>query len=154
MKTKIFGLCGMFLIASLFFAFLAEGFERLPIIGGESIGPARLGMTEAEIKTLRTEDSPCPVEAVFQDGRAVELRTSSGGGCATPEGMMASTYSSHFLKTLYGSPEAIREEKEHYEGVTVDWWYYYRLGLAFRVMYAGDGNLVQMIAVFPKGTDI
>ena len=155
MKTKIIGLGGMVLIASLLSALLAEGFERLPIIGGESIGPAKLGMTEAEIKELKTEDSPCPVEAVFQDGRAVELRTASGGGCATPEGMMASTYSAHFLKSLYGNPEAIKEEKEHYEKVTADWWYYYKLGLAFRVMYTKDRqSIVQMIAVIPKGTSL
>ena len=127
----------------------------MPIIGGESIGPAKLGMTEAGIKELNAEDSHCPVEAVFQDGRAVELRTASGGGCATPEGMMASTYGAHFLKSLYGNPEAVREEKEHYEKMTVEWWYYYKLGLAFRVMYTEDRqSIVQMIAVIPKGASL
>lgn len=156
MKTnRILGFCSLFFVASLFFALLSEGFERLPIVGGESIGLAKLGMTAEEIKRAN-EDSLCPVEAIFFGGKAVELRTSWGGGCATPEGMMASTYSAHFLKTLYGSPEFIRAEtEEYYEGLVVDWWHYYKLGLAFRVVYTGyRDSIVQMIAVFPKSINL
>lgn len=155
MKTLKIGLGCTICLAILFFAHFAESFERLPIIGGESIGSARLGMTEAEIKHAN-EDSPCPAEATFSGGRAVELRTSWGGGCATSEGMMASTYGAEFLRTLYGSPETIKEETgAHYEGVVAEWWYYYKHGLAFRIMYTEDrSSIVQMIAVIPKGTSI
>ena len=159
MKTnynRAFFLGSLFFIMSLFLGLqLAVSDDHLPIIGGVSIGPAKLGMTEEEIKQA-SADSPCPVEAIFSSGKAVELRTSWGGRCTTPEGMMASTYSARFLEALYGKPEAVKEETDqYYEGVIVDWWYYYKLGLAFRVMYDKNRNsIVQTIAVFYKGADI
>lgn len=148
MKTLKIGLGCTICIAILFFAHFAESFERLPIVGGESIGPARLGMTEAEIKRTN-ENSPCPVEAIFSGGRAVELRTSWGGACATPEGMMASTYSTSALHS-YGDPDEVKADKSAPEWIEAEWWLYHRFGLGFRVMRMADGNIVQMISVFHK----
>lgn len=145
MKKILVLIFGCFLAVSYAAVFASD---RLPIIGGESIGLARLGMTESEIRQAN-ESSPCPVEAIFSGGKAVELRTSWGGGCATPEGMMASTYSSSALHRLYGDPDEVKTDSGALE-IETEWWMYYRLGLSFKVMRMSDGNIVHMIAVFPK----
>lgn len=122
--------------------------EKHLIIGGERVGPARLGMTEREINNVNA-NSPCPVEAAYFNNRAIRLMTSWGGVCATPEGIMASTSNASFVVSRLGLPDETKTESAT-KDLRTDLWYYYERGIGFRVIYAEDGNLVNFIIVFHK----
>jgi len=146
-----------FLIFALLFLSLGLSHtysEVLPIIAGEGIGYAELGMSKEDmeyINQMTDQERKCPVKAVFKDNLAMELSTSWGGACSTPEGIMASTTSWYVVVRLLGVPGEKIWDADYEDGAKAYWMRYSNLGIAFRVYLLSDGKgIVQAIKVFSK----
>lgn len=118
------------------------------IVAGERIGPARLGMSAAEIDALNAV-VPCPTAAAYDsEGRAVRLATEWGGACRVSGDVQVGAGFPPVLR-MFGSPGAVVEDAR-YSRATAYWVSYPGWGIAFRVLVHSDSStLIQSIAVFP-----
>ncbi|MDR7485542.1 MAG: hypothetical protein QN187_09455 [Armatimonadota bacterium] len=117
------------------------------IAPGEAIGPIRLGMTPAQVRSL-SDSLPCEVAVAYTNGQASRLETNCGVAYQTSEGITVGLGGSR-IRWVYGQPEVL--VPSDLPGTRADWWVYRGPGISFRIIYSDSGTLIQAIAVF-KGT--
>lgn len=122
--------------------------DILPIIPGERIGRAVLGMSEADIERTNT-DSPCPVLARYQRGRAVRITTEWGIACQTRGGTQVGMWLSTVVRE-FGKPQDVNWDASYAHSDAV-WAEFPAQGIGFRLLITREQTtLIQAIAVFPK----
>lgn len=132
----------------LVFAIQASA-ETLPMVPGESIGPATLGMSEQEIEEINTS-LPCagPIKATFKENRAVTLSTNCAGKYAIQNSLLMGAELNRVV-AKFGKPNNVILDQE-YENAVALWIRYDPMGIAFRVLANEYGNFVQSILIFAK----
>jgi len=122
------------------------------IVPGERIGPARLGMSEAEIEAINGE-TPCPVDATYDlSGSVLRLVTNWGGWCRVSDEVQVGVSFTPAAAT-FGRPDKVSEDAR-YAGTTAYWVTYGSWGIAFRVLVIGEASrMIQAIAIF-RGTAV
>lgn len=132
-------------IAALPLPILASSDQDSLIIPSKSIGPFLLGMTPAEIDTVKGT-APCDVAASFALGKAAWLETNCGGAYRTAEYITVGLDPSRML-SVFGNPDKV--VKSDFANVRGEWLHYTQAGIAFRIVYGNPGNaIIQAIAVF------
>lgn len=117
------------------------------IVPSHRIGPAYLGMSQAEIDRVN-RNAPCLVVGTYDtSGHAVWLQTNWGGGCLVSDKVQVGLPFGPVLRT-FGKPDRMTEDVR-YPHATAFWLTYQVRGIAFRVLGWPSGALIQAIAVFP-----
>lgn len=121
------------------------------IVPGRSIGDARLGMTEAEIRVVNAR-SVCQVSGRYRNGRAIVLITDWGGMCQTRGGVQVALSFADALRE-FGPPHSVVHDAVVGDTDAV-WVSYPRDGIAFRVLVIlpDRAMMIQAIAIFTPGT--
>lgn len=117
------------------------------IVPGEGIGPIKIGMSTAQVRSL-TERLPCEIAVAYAEGRASRLETNCGVAYQTAQGITVGLDGSR-IWWVHGQPELT--VPSNFAGTRADWLVYRGAGISFRVIYAEGGTLIQAIAIF-KGT--
>jgi hypothetical protein len=109
------------------------------IVAGERIGPAALGMSPAQLSraasTIQCPEAPA-VQALFRDGKAVQLQTNCGGALLTPAGAQVGALLATALRE-FGYPDSTAASRVYsfQDGRTaLATWHIYRVGIAFRTV--------------------
>jgi hypothetical protein len=132
------------------------------IVPGERIGPAALGMSPAQLSraasTIQCPEAPA-VQALFRDGKAVQLQTNCGGALLTPAGAQVGALLATALRE-FGYPDSTAASKVYsfQDGRTaLATWHIYRVGIAFRTVRPTSepewSATITCIAVFRPAAD-
>lgn len=119
------------------------------IVPGESIGPLKIGMTLAQVRSVY-DRLPCGIYVSYAGGRVSRLETNCGVAYQTAEGITVGLDGSR-IWWIHGQPEVT--VPSNFAGTRADWLLYLGPGIGFRVIYAEGGTLIQAIAIF-KGTGL
>lgn len=119
------------------------------IAPGSGIGPAKIGMTPAQLRPI-LDRLPCDIVVAYAEGRSSRLETNCGVAYQTAEGITVGLDGSR-IWWVHGAPELT--VPSNFAGTRADWLVYRGAGIGFRVIYAEGGTLIQAIAVF-RGTGV
>ncbi|MBM3469909.1 MAG: hypothetical protein FJX73_03855 [Armatimonadetes bacterium] len=129
----------------------AAGAAQIPgvwaIVPGEAIGPVKIGMTAAQVRSLLGR-LPCEIAVAYTDGRVSRLETNCGVAYQTAEGITVGLDGSR-VWWIHGPPD--QAVPSNFAGTRADWLLYRGAGIGFRVIYAEGGTLIQAVSVF-RGT--